>query len=217
MLSKDLSGRPPRPIAINSLAYSNSENYSNTNQDLNKTAPANLTASADSINYPRDNIRNTILIPPSPPTGAKTRPNYRAGWGSIDRVMSGSLRLSRASTRTSLASDDLEKYIQSANGENSENYLENSKGLHNPNIPNGLMNEKSFLSSSLIKPLPPPRLASSSTGNLNVLSQNNRNVMSTRSYDTPASSYDALSVNSIIPPPVKVFLKICNIQFFKII
>ena len=159
-----------------------------------------------------------MLIPPSPPTGVKTtRPNYRAGWTSVERVMSGSLRLSRASTRTSLASDDLEKYLPPTTAAtlptNASHTELNGILDNNPSKNHNTNNtEKSLISNSLIKPLPPPRLASSSTGNLNPSNQS-RNLVTGRSYETPSVIYD--TPNSLIPPPVKVKKKLRKFIFRK--
>jgi hypothetical protein len=155
---------------------------------LNKTAPGNLSQST------QDHLRNTILVPPSPPTGVRTRPNHRGGWNSVERIMSGSLRLSRASTRTSLASDDLEKYM---NNDNFGGSLGNIENIH-PNIPKGFnLNEKSSLIANPVNnlaPLPQPRI--SSTNNARIFSGRSQETgLSTASYDPPSTH---------VPPPVKV-------------
>lgn len=188
--SKDLSGRPPRPSNANSsLNFSNSETFNQqlNGELLNKTAPGNLIT-----NYQQENLRNTILIPPSPPTGTRTRPNLRGGWNSVERVMSGSLRLSRASTRTSLASDDLDKYMNNDNFGGSLGNIENV----NPSLPKGY-NEKMSNQVNNLAPLPQPRVSST----------NNPRIYSGRSQDTGLStaSYDPPSSHN--PPPVKVFSK----------
>ncbi|RNA21186.1 ankyrin repeat domain-containing 55-like, partial [Brachionus plicatilis] len=142
-------GRPPRPINTNSMS-----------NEFNKTAPASL----NNINSTEpDELRNTIAIPPSPPTGVKTRPNLRNGWNSTERIQSGSIRLSRASTRTSLASDDLEKYMNGS--------LTN---LNNPpsQVP-------------VLKPIAPPRISSSGSGNMRMYSS--RPHESSASLDAPAT------------------------------
>ena len=200
-VSKDLSGRPPRPININNSSLNASENFINIpNGELSKTAPANLI---------------TNLIPPSPPTaGSKTRPNHRGGWTSAERLMSASLRLSRASTRTSLASDDLDRYMTT----NEQNNFGGSLGnIINPNMSNGFLNENSLKSNSmnngLNKPLVQPRITSSS-------SANNNRIPSGRMHDTTmqsAASYEA--PNLLIPPPVKVKILsfFLNYKFSKIL
>lgn len=123
----------------------------------------------------------TINIPPSPPTVPKTSrpPMYRTGWSSVERITSGSLRLSRASTRTSLASDDLDKYMNNNNGVgqqvgqqivgasasgggvmNTTNTIHPAGGsLNNVNmIPT---NDDLIATLTGARPLPPPRISSS--------------------------------------------------------
>lgn len=141
-------------------------------------------------------------IPPSPPTGVKTRPSYRGGWASTDRITSGSLRLSRASTRTSLASDDLDKYMNT-NLETNSTYggsLNNIENM-NPTLPSGFINsnyETNGMPIGGVKPLAQPRIPSSnSANNLRILSgRNQETALSAVSYEQPPSQ---------IPPPIKVF------------
>lgn len=141
-----------------------------------------------------DDLRQSLnmSIPPSPPTVAKTSrpPMYRTGWSSVERITSGSLRLSRASTRTSLASDDLEKYMNVGTG-----------GSLN-NIPAA----EDLMSGAMIannKPLPPPRISSSgSVGTSRVLSAGGRN-QEVGGGDIPQQSYSVNSTSTSGPPPVK--------------
>lgn len=149
-------GRPPRPINTNSMS-----------NEFNKTAPASL----NNIHASETGeLRNTIAIP-SPPTSVKTRPNLRNGWNSTERIMSGSMILSRASTRTSLASDDLEKYMNAS--------LTNINNSPSSQIP-------------LLKPIAPPRISSSGSGNTKIYS--GRPQESSASLD---------AINTHAPPPVK--------------
>lgn len=195
VLSKDLSGRPPRPSNANSsLNISTSDSFNTTangttNGDLlNKTAPGNLISAQQ---QQQELSKNTVLIPPSPPTGARTRPNYRGGWNSVERIMSGSLRLSRASTRTSLASDDLDKYMNA--NENFGGSLGNIENM-NPSLQKGFnMSEKPLNPINNLAPLPQPRV--SSTNNARIYSGRSQETgLSTASYDPPSSQ---------APPPVK--------------
>lgn len=150
-------GRPPRPINTNSMST-----------EFNKTAPASL----NNIHAcESEELRNTIAIP-SPPTGVKTRPNLRNGWNSTERILSGSMRLSRASTRTSLASDDLEKYMNAS--------LTNINNPTSSQVP-------------ILKPIAPPRISSSGSGNIKIYSG--------RPQESSAS-LDALTIQAP-PPPIK--------------
>lgn len=157
---------------------------------MTKTAPASLNniVGADELNdYGSHSASNLLMTrQPSPPP---PRPGgiLRGGWNSNERVMSGSLRLSRASTRTSLASDDLDKYL---NGTlvNSHNNIDNS--------------DKNLV---LGKPNPQPRIPSSnSASNLRINSGNGNN---NRPFDTTvsAASFDLAtpSTSSQVPPPIK--------------
>ncbi len=236
--SKDLTGRPPRPSNANSsLNFSTSEttNGNGGGEVLNKTAPGNLISvvGANSTyqqqqqeQQQQQNLRNTILIPPSPPTGGvRTRPNHRGGWNSVERVASGSLRLSRASTRTSLASDDLDKYMN--NNDNFGGSLGNLENI-NPSLPKGFnLNEKQLIANNPINslaPLPQPRVSSNNNNNNNnnIINNNNNNgssngrIFSGRSQETGLStaSYDPPS--SHVPPPVKVLLTTFIFYFFGI-
>ncbi|CAF0704904.1 unnamed protein product [Brachionus calyciflorus] len=147
-------GKPPRPV--NSIS-----------NEFNKTAPASLS----SLNN-QEELRSSI--PPSPPTVAKTRPNLRNGWNSTERILSGSLRLSRASTRTSLASDDLDKYMN-------DNYT-SLNNLQSTQIP-------------ILKPIAPPRINSSGSSNIRIYSGRAQETqMSTASLDAPTTQ---------APPPIK--------------
>lgn len=138
-------------------------------------------------NSERDEFRIATHIPPSPPTVAKTRPNYRTGWSSAERILSGSMRLSRASTRTSLASDDLEKYM---------NGSLNNMSLTNDDLIKATLGGTNSINSIFNKPLPPPRISSSgSANNVRILSGRNQDIIGTVSAEGQSHS---------IPPPVKV-------------
>ena len=117
--------------------------------------------------------------------------------------MSGSLRLSRASTRTSLASDDLDKYMSNSNSL-AENYGGSLNNVESMNPAMGL-NQSSLSGGHLMKPLTQPRNAStnSASNNANNGSSNMR-MVSGRSQDTvmSSSSYD-MPTMSQAPPPVK--------------
>lgn len=103
--------------------------------------------------------------------------------------MSGSLRLSRASTRTSLASDDLDKYMTSTNMDNFGGSLNNIENINPSTIGQNL--------GGIPKPLPPPRLNSSG-------STNNMKLFGGRSQDTVMSTASFEMPNPMVPPPVKV-------------
>jgi hypothetical protein len=107
--------------------------------------------------------------------------------------MSGSLRLSRASTRTSLASDDLEKYMTSTNMDNFGGSLNNIENINPSTIGQNMMG----VGVGVPKPLPPPRLNSSG-------STNNMKLFGGRSQDTVMSTASFEMPNPIAPPPVKV-------------
>ena len=198
LLPKDLAGRPPRPTNNLNNSLSLTDTFgNNTQSELSKTAPGSLTSATN----------NGLGIPPSPPTTVKTRPNYRGGWNSAERIMSGSLRLSRASTRTSLASDDLDKYMNNSNG------LGDKYGgsLNNVEIVNPTLQPIGFSNNSTTsnntannnsKPLPQPRIASSSS----VTNNTNNRIISGRIQDTgmSTSSYDIPNYLSQMPPPIKV-------------
>ena len=220
-----MAGRPPRPTQTLNNSLSLTDNFSTGNHpsELSKTAPGSLTSSTSnnnntSINNANPNgltaMPNGFGIPPSPPTTVKTRPNYRGGWNSAERVMSGSLRLSRASTRTSLASEDLEKYMTNANGlandkfGGSLNNMENFSSTVPPigfsnstNINNGNNNS----STNAAKPLPQPRNASTNSATNN---NANSRLMSGRTQETAlsTSSYDIPNYLSQMPPPIKVLV-----------
>jgi hypothetical protein len=144
---------------------------------------------------PETNKTFLTHISPSPPTEAKTRPNHRAGWSSIERIRSGSLRLSRASTTTSLASDDLDKYMN------------NNTAIHHPHDVYGgslnnidSVNPNAFMNpNSLAKPYAAPRIASSNSNN-----NNNSRILSARSQETLVSSASCDAPASKVPPPIKV-------------
>ena len=198
MLTKDLSGRPPRPINTSLTlngSLTSSDNFSNPNGDLSKTAPGSLNSNV--------NTNGFGIIPPSPPTGVKTRPNHRGGWNSAERIMSGSLRLSRASTRTSLASDDLEKYMSNSNGlaDNYGGSLNNVESMNPAMGPLGF-NQSNLSGGHLMKPLTQPRNASTNSASNN--NGNNMRIISGRSQDTvmSSSSYD-MPTMSQAPPPIK--------------
>lgn len=159
-----------------------------------------------------DGRQTTYNIPPSPPTVAKTNrpPMYRTGWSSAERIMSGSLRLSRASTRTSLASDDLDKYMTgSANNTVVGGSLNNVSATNNEAIA-AAKEQPEFSSTPTVKPMPPPRISSSgSTTRITsaggrgqefmhggVASASEVQAHATHSVATPSSS-------SSVPPPVK--------------
>jgi hypothetical protein len=143
------------------------------------------------------------MPPPVPPPGQKTRPNYRGGWVSAERVMSGSLRLSRASTRTSLASDDLDKYMTSTNMDNFGGSLNNIENINPSTIGQNLIGVGSSAPKPL--PLPPPRLNSSG-------SANNMKLFGGRSQDTVMSTVSFEMPNPMVPPPVKVNIKILTLN-----
>lgn len=137
---------------------------------------------------------------------------YRTGWSSVERITSGSLRLSRASTRTSLASDDLEKYMNGsgANG-GSLNKIPTNDDLM---ATLGASTSAGAMAIAIVggaKPLPPPRVSSSgSTGNTRILSASGRNQEflaggGALSVDaaTTAQQQVSHSSSSSIPPPVK--------------
>ena len=126
--------------------------------------------------------------------------------------MSGSMRLSRASTRTSLASDDLDRYMNDAavpqfGGSTGNIEKMPTQGMQNSGqLQNGFLNENSLKQSNSLnnglnlKPHIQPRIGSST-------SANNNRIVSGRSHDNfvqSAASYDA--PGSHIPPPVKVSL-----------
>lgn len=171
--SLNLTSRPPRPnMATTGSLNATAASTDNTELLLAKTAPASFSVQSDEIGTPR------TVYPPSPPTAAKTSrpPLYRA---SVDRVASASLRLSRASTRTSLASDDLDKYM---GGGVSTSLDAVAGGLHA--IGSNPEDDKD-------RPLPPPRLSSSGTA-ARIASADNVGSSSVQS--------------SSVPPPVKVEL-----------
>jgi hypothetical protein len=207
LLPKDLTGRPPRPTNNLNNSLSLTENIGGNHQsELSKTAPGSLTSSSG-INNNGSNNFNGLGIPPSPPTTVKTRPNYRGGWNSAERIMSGSLRLSRASTRTSLASEDLEKYMNTTNGLGGDKYGGSLNNVENANStlqPIGFSNQNNNNSTANInsKPLPQPRNSSSSS----VTNNSNNRIMSGRNQETgmSTSSYDIPNYLSQIPPPIKV-------------
>ena len=197
-----MSGRPPRPT--NNLNKSLTDNIGNHQSELSKTAPGSLASS--SVNNNGDNF-NGLGIPPSPPTTVKTRPNYRGGWNSAERIMSGSLHLSRASTRTSLASDDLDKYMNNSNGLGGDKYggsLNNVENVNPTLQPIGFSNQNNNNSTANInnKPLPQPRNSSSGS----VTNNPNNRIASGRNQETgmSTSSYDIPNYLSQIPPPIKV-------------
>jgi hypothetical protein len=205
-----LNGRPPRPFNSTSGSF-NMQNSLNDSQDLIKTAPASLNNISDISNGEGsttggDQGMMNMLIQPSPPPVMKP-PNYR--WNSSDRIQSGSLRLSRASTRTSLASDDLEKYLPNAafdglnstliNEHNTINSNKNSLHQHQQQQQQNLNN---IFNSGNNKPNPQPRISSSNSANnlrLNSGVTRHETSMSTASYDLNISSS-----SSQVPPPVKV-------------
>lgn len=214
-MSKDLSGRPPRPTMNNTSSSLNASDSFGQSQnfELMKTTPGNL-ASSDNTSTEDKSARGLndeaggelrMNIPPSPPTVAKTSrpPFYRTGWSSMERIASASLRLSRASTRTSLASDDLEKYMNgvgvpggSLNNVHvvpvSEDIVSASAG----NTPTTAVN----------KPLPPPRISSSgSTGRILSAGGRNQEFIGGASADPPSQQSHSVNSSSI-PPPVKVFI-----------
>lgn len=192
VLLKDLSGRPPRPLTnTTSSSLNASDNFGNSQNgtELSKTAPATMNGTKESAD---DELRNTANIPPSPPTVAKTS-NYRTGWASAERILSGSLRLSRASTRTSLASDDLEKYMNGGASGMLDNF--NSLSLTNDELHKTASNKNNM--SMFIKPLPQPRVPSSG-------SINNNRIQSGRAQETAMSAETPLVSSNIVPPPIKV-------------
>ena len=203
-------GRPPRPL---NSSLTNSMNNDNTNTELIKTAPAAISTEANGA----DGAGLKTIIPSPPPNGARTRPNHR-GWVSAERVMSGSLRLSRTSTRTSLASDDLDKYMNNTNTLGTMDSFGGSLGnIENilPTIPNGFNGVNSLLNTALVnnsstnkshvaQPQPQPRTSSSSSvNNARMLSGRSQEVglgLNSGSCETlPSSSHQ-------VPPPVKVTL-----------
>ena len=232
ILTKEAShGRPPRPLnaTTGSLHRNNDHQFaatasSSTNasmEEMAKTAPASLSSIL------ADEYGNSLIqqSPPPPPPANKPPHHYR-GWNSTDRIMSGSLRLSRASTRTSLASDDLEKYLPNEgsldinnstmpNGfvnvndsNNNHNNNNNNTNENNNNIKIGGLNGQATLNNIFSKqqqqqhqqqqPNAQPRISSSN-------SANNLRINSGRAHDTSMStaSYD-LNSSSQIPPPIKV-------------
>ena len=202
-----MSGRPPRPIQVNnSLSQSVGEilNSQTNGSDLSKTAPASLPTTTSSLVHQAGFHPETLrpLIPPSPPPGARTRPNNRGGWNSVERIMSGSMRLSRASTTTSLASDYLDGYMQSDNFGGSLGNIDNL----NSNLTNGFGNERGVLTNNLnssanashyAKPLPPPRISSSN-------SANNQRITVGRAQETQMLTASCEPPSSMVPPPIKV-------------
>ncbi len=113
--------------------------------------------------------------------------------------MSASLRLSRASTRTSLASDDLDRYMTGAEAAQFGGSLGSIEHA-NPLLPNGFLGQNSAsLNGGLAsKPLVQPRVVTSNTAG------GQRMLSGGRSHDNfmqSAASYDAPSVH--VPPPVK--------------
>jgi hypothetical protein len=199
-----LSGRPPRPTNNLNNSLTLTDNLGNHQSELSKTAPGSLTSSSGNNN---PNSFNGLGIPPSPPTTVKTRPNYRGGWNSAERIMSGSLRLSRASTRTSLASDDLDKYMNNSNGLGGDKYggsLNNVENMNPTLQPIGFSNQNNNNSTANNnnKPLPQPRNSSSGS----VTNNPNNRISSGRNQETgmSTSSYDIPNYLSQIPPPIKV-------------
>lgn len=193
-------GRPPRPVIMSNNSTSNVSESFPKPSDLSKTAPGSL----NGLNNQPEDLRNTIAIPPSPPTIAKTRPNLRGGWNSSERILSGSMRMSRASTRTSFASDYLENYGTNIT-ENFGGSLNNIENLNGP-LQNGLISGNNgndphaVINTAYTKPLAPNRITSSN-------SINNLRLYSGRSQDTPMStaSFDA-PPSTQIPPPIKVII-----------
>lgn len=189
-----MSGRPPRPTHNLNNSLSLADNIGNHQSELSKTAPGSLTSSSG--------------IPPSPPTTVKTRPNYRGGWNSAERIMSGSLRLSRESTRTSLASDDLDKYMNKSNGLGGDKYggsLNNVENVNPTLQPIGFSNQNNnnnITANINNKPLPQPRNSSSGS----VTNNPNNRTASGRNQETgmSTSSYDIPNYLSQMPPPIKV-------------
>ena len=119
--------------------------------------------------------------------------------------MSGSLRLSRASTRTSLASDDLDKYMSNSNSlaDNYGGSLNNVESMNPAMGPLGF-NQSNLNTGHLMKPLAQPRNASTNSANNNGGGGGNMRIISGRSQDTvmSSSSYD-MPTMSQAPPPIK--------------
>jgi hypothetical protein len=103
--------------------------------------------------------------------------------------MSGSLRLSRASTRTSLASDDLDKYMtnNAAYGDFNENL---KKNIH---IKDSVKFEGEPQQSTAIRAQPQPRIPSA-------------RILSGRSQDTIMANMNRShgEREQQVPPPIKV-------------
>jgi hypothetical protein len=200
-------GKPPRPIntTISQSFNGNESLKSQQIESFSNTAPASLNMSNSIDNNEEKTETNKAFlthISPSPPTEAKTRPNHRAGWSSIERIRSGSLRLSRASTTTSLASDDLEKYMNN----NTTNHPLDVYGGSLNNIdtinPNAFMNPN-----HLGKPYAAPRVSSSNSNH------NNNRILSARSQETLVSSASCDAPTNKVPPPIKVKNKTTNKLF----
>lgn len=109
--------RPPRPQARTSKKSENgysSMDPSNESVEMNESEP-----------YKNSKANGFAPIPPSNNPNAKLRPTFngqRGGWAvnadrnhvlsvSSDRIPSASLKISRASSRNSFASEDLDKYM----------------------------------------------------------------------------------------------------------
>ncbi len=176
-VSKDMSGRPPRPVTNSSSLNATDSIVVGTKDELLRTAPASLPFQA-----------------PSPPTVAKNRPFNRGGWNSAERLTSASLRLSRASTRTSLASDDLDRYMNTT--EQQPQQFGGSLGnIDQPNNNGFLQHNSGSLNNGLDKPFVQPRVVSSKPVRLLSGGRSHDNVMQS------AASYDGATGH--MPPPVK--------------
>jgi len=201
-------GKPPRPInTTTSQSFNGNESLKSQQiESFSNTAPAslNMSNSIDNNEDKTETNKNFLThISPSPPTEAKTRPTHRAGWSSIERIRSGSLRLSRASTTTSLASDDLDKYMNNNNNNITANHPIDVYGGSLNNIDS--VNPNAFTNP---KPYAAPRIASSNSTN------NNSRILSARSQETLVSSASCDAPTSKVPPPIKVKKK-RNLFYFK--
>jgi ankyrin repeat protein len=186
-LSKDINGRPPLPNMSVSQSFNNNNNNNNnndTNPTLNSTAPPKMNGEI--------NNSQQFIMPPSPPTSIKNHSLQRGLNWIANGERNGSFLLSRASSRTSLASDDLDKYMNKQNNTNNDNKYSNALGysgsLNNLNSNNQVV-----------------RIGSSTSINNNNNNNNNNNgrILSGRGQQDTSMSADGPS-NARIPPPVKV-------------
>jgi hypothetical protein len=224
-------GRPPRPLnattnaAHASLTTSSSDQFNATGGSTNASAHMAKTAPA-SLNNMMDEYG--MLMPSPPPMQRPPTHHQPRAWNSTERITSGSLRLSRASTRTSLASDDLDKYISGAASSLDVDALNNPNLLppnsfvsnNNNNLGGGVglggsnaNSNQAMLNNIFSKPVATVARVSStnSMGNMKLGSGRDRGAggsVNDAAFDLMnINTVSSMSASSQAPPPIKVNTK----------